>query len=388
MEKKNKKKKKFKIGKLLFCLIMLILMILGIIYGLKYLQRDSLKSKIVSKMVSLNVDMPEKYTASLIMVGDCLIHQTVYNDAYVSKDTYDFKPMLEYIKPIVSKYDLAYYNQETIIGGKALGLSTYPTFNSPEEIGEDMLDAGFNLVSLANNHSYDKGIKAITNSVNFWKEKDVVTSGMYTSEEDRDNIEIHEINNITYAFLSYTTLLNGFVLPKGQDYLVNMYDKDKVKEDIESIRDKVDVVMVAMHWGVEYTHTPTKEEKEIAQYLSDLGVDIVIGSHPHVVQPIDYVGDTLVIYSLGNFLSSQIGEEKRVGLMASLNINKTVLNGETIITIDNLDYELLYTYYNSSRKDFKVIPFSQLNNKLLNNYESIREKYEAVVNENNVVNKD
>ena len=103
MEKKNKKKKKFKIGKLLFCLIMLILMILGIIYGLKYLQRDSLKSKIVSKMVSLNVDMPEKYTASLIMVGYCLIHQTVYNDAYVSKDTYDFQPMLQLIKRLLFK---------------------------------------------------------------------------------------------------------------------------------------------------------------------------------------------------------------------------------------------------------------------------------------------
>ena len=389
MEKKNKKKNKLKGGKIIFVFLFLIVLACSGILGYKYLLSDNFKSSVVSKISELKIDSPKTYKTSLVMVGDCLLHQTVYNDAYVSNNKYDFKPMLKYIKPIVSKFDIAYYNQETIIGGKALGLSTYPMFNSPEEIGEDMLDAGFNLVSLANNHSYDKGIKGITNSVNYWKEKkDVITAGMYISKEDRDTIAIGQSNNITYAFLSYTTVLNGFVLPKGQEYLINLYDKEKVKKDIESVRDKVDVVIVAMHWGEEYTHTPTKEEKEIAKYLSELDVDIVIGAHPHVVQPIEYVGDTLVFYSLGNFLSSQIGTEKRVGLLASLDIKKTVIGDKSVISINNIDYELLYTYYNNSRKDFKVIPFSELNNNLLSNYEQVREKYEAVVNQNKVVTKD
>lgn len=329
----------------------------------------------------------EVYNLSLVMVGDCLIHGAVYSDALVSYNTYDFTKMIDRIKPIIKQYDLAFYNQETIIGGKSIGLSTYPQFNSPEEVGDAFIDAGFNLVSLANNHTLDRGETAILNSVNYWKNKeDVMVAGSYDSEEERQKIDIREKNGITYTLLAYTTATNGLQTPEGKEYLVNRYDASKVKQDIERVRDKVDVLMVSMHWGSEYTHEPTIEEKEIAAYLASLDVDIVIGHHPHVIQPITYIDDTLVIYSLGNFLSGQFGEAKNVGLLTALNITKTVKEDISTITLSNVGTELIYTDYVTvetpygvGAKNYKLYPFSELNNTILPNYKQIREKYNAIV---------
>ena len=153
--------------------------------------------------------------ASLLMVGDALIHSTLYQDAKTN-DGYDFKPMLERIKPIASKYDLEYYNQETILGGEELGLSNYPRFNSPYEVGDAFIDAGFNLVSIATNHTMDKGEQGVLNSLAYWnKQKNILTAGSYSSFEDRDRKAIKEINGIKYAFFSYTTWTNGLSTPTG-----------------------------------------------------------------------------------------------------------------------------------------------------------------------------
>ena len=179
--------------------------------------------------------------------------------------------------------------------------------------------------------------------------------------------------------LAYTTSTNGLKTPNGKEYLVNVYSDEIVKEDIEKVRDKVDVVMVSMHWGIEYTHTPTEEQKRIANYLASLGVDIIIGHHPHVIQPIEFIGDTLVIYSLGNFISAQIGLPRLIGMMVSLNIVKKVDNDQITIKIEDVKGDLIYTYYDNF-KNFKVIPFSKLNNNLLKNYEKIKEEYIAIIN--------
>lgn len=157
-------------------------------------------------------EIEKHYEASVIAVGDNLIHGSVYRDANrhaggngYGTDKFDFKPMIKYIKEIVSDYDIAYYNQETILGGTSLGLSDYPTFNSPQETGDDMLDAGFNLVSLATNHTMDKGKKAVLNSCEYWnKQTNVLTAGSYCSLEERNEIKIAEKNNITYTMLNYT----------------------------------------------------------------------------------------------------------------------------------------------------------------------------------------
>lgn len=332
----------------------------------------------------------ETYKASLFAVGDALIHDGVYIDANTYKKgadghyIYDFSDMFTDIADIVKDYDLAFYNQETVIGGKNLGLSNYPCFNSPDEIGLDLVKIGFNMVNLSTNHTKDKGIAGIKYSANFWeKQENVYAVGSYTSKEKKEEAKFKTVNGINYAFLGYSTVTNGFTIKDSESYYWDLYDKEKVKNDIEKIKDKVDVIIVSMHWGTEYTHVPTQEEREIAKYLASLGVDIIIGHHPHVIQPIEYVDDTLVIYSLGNFISAQDGTNKRVGMMASLDINKTVTDGKTTsVTIDNVKGDLIWTYYRGY-KNFKVIPFSKLNNNLLNGYQSIYNQYKPIINKTN-----
>ena len=318
-----------------------------------------------------------KFHTSLIMVGDALIHSSVYADAKTN-DSYDFKPMLENIKPIIKEHELAYYNQETILGGTEIGLSTYPCFNSPYEVGDAFLDAGFNIISLANNHTLDRGAQAIINSRKYWNEKDVLISGSATSKEERDNIKIKEVDTIKYTMLAYTTTTNG--IPTKNDYYVNVYNKEQVKKDIEKVRDKVDVLLVSMHWGTEYNQGIDSSQREIAEYLSSLGVDIIIGAHPHVIEPIDYVGDTLVIYSLGNFISAQRGVEKLTGLMVSVDIDKQIKDDEETITISDPTAELIYTYSNyDPRTNFKLYPYTKLTEKLLPNYKEYYNKFMGIV---------
>lgn len=317
-------------------------------------------------------------SATFVAVGDALIHGGVYYDARTSNGGYDFNHMFTEVKPIIEKYDLAYYNQETNLGGTSLGLSSYPLFNSPQEVGDSFMNMGFNLVSLATNHSLDYGERGLNASLAYWgKQEGVIAAGSYVSEEARTTPRIMEKNGITYTLLSYSTLTNGLTIPYGKNYLFNLYSNDKVKADVERVKDKVDVIMVAMHWGSEYTHTPTYEEKTIANYLASLGVDIVIGTHPHVIQPIDFIGDTMVIYSLGNFISGQIGIERLVGLMASVTIKKTVVDGVSTITLEEPAAELVYTqkansYYGAR---YKLYPFSKVTNSILNNRDYYYKRY-------------
>ena len=358
-------------------IILLLILIICLCFKFNVFSKKTKLEKIIDDEEVVEVKDVKK-TMSLVMVGDALIHDSIYKDAYIGDNNYDFMDMFDYIGEEIKDYDLRYYNQETIIGGKDLGLSNYPLFNSPDEIGSDLVKTGFNMVSLANNHSLDKRERGINYSVNFWKSMDgVITAGSYNSWEDRNEVRIKEKNGIKFAFLSYTTGTNGIPLPEGKEYLVNVYSDDVVKSDIDAVKGEVDVIIVAMHWGSEYTHTPTSEEKRIAQYLSSLGVNLIIGCHPHVIQPVDYVGDTLVIYSLGNFISSQrsLGLAKIIGLMVGLDI--VVLNDK--VTFDNINYELLFTY-DKNYKDFKIIPFNRLNNDILNNYEQIEEEYMNIVN--------
>lgn len=331
---------------------------------------------------------PKENRLSLVMVGDGLIHGSVYDDAKTI-DGYDFTSMLSEMKPIISSYDLAFYNQESILGGVELGLSTYPRFNSPYEVGDAFLDAGFNLVSLANNHTLDRGEQAILNSTNYWKTKDAYVAGSYSSEEDRNHLLIKEENGIKYALLSYTCWTNGLSIPGGKTYLLNRYDKEVVKKDIESVRNEVDLLMVSMHFGDEYSFSPSYEQRKIANYLASLGVDIIIGHHPHVVQPIEFIDDTLVIYSLGNFLSGQRGIEKLTGLMVSVDVVKDF--STSTISLENIKAELTYTYTDEQkgyRGNFKVYPYTKLTEELLPNYKMYYNKYmEIVVHGDNRIEK-
>ena len=363
------------ITKLAIISIALIIIVLLVIVLLNVPKtKEENKPKEEKKEVNNVIEQSKEKRMSLITVGDVLIHESVYKDAYKSDGTYDFGHMFTEIEPILKNYDLKFCNQESTIGGNYLGISGYPSFNSPDEIGDEILRLGFNLISLANNHVMDRGENAVLYSNSYWKEKDVITAGSYSNSEEMQAINIYEKNNIKYAFLAYTTSLNGYLT---KEYLVNMYNSEKVKNDIEKIQDKVDVIIVSMHWGEEYINTPNNEQKEIAEYLSSLGVNLIIGHHPHVVQPVTYINDTLVIYSLGNFISNQltIGINQGIGLMVGMDI----VVEEEKVKFENLYKELILAYSENST-NFKVIPFSKLNNNLLNNYESINEKYLSVVN--------
>lgn len=397
--KKKRVRKKLRVGRILILLLVLCVLGIGGYFGVKYLLKED-ENKDNDTGPVIEEVKEEVYEVSLIMAGDNLIHSSLYHDANKNAgyNGYDFKPIYSYLKEIVSGYDLAYYNQETILGGSEIGLSDYPTFNSPYEVGDAMIDAGFNLVSLATNHTIDRGEKAVINSCNYWSQyEDVMTAGSYCSFDERNEVKIMEKNNISYSMLSYTYGTNGIPVPNGKEYLVNVWPtngyspesdsayqayKETVREDIERVRDQVDVLMVAMHWGVEYTHTPTAYQKDMAQFLADNGVDIIIGAHPHVVMPVTWIGNTLVIYSLGNLVSAQATDmdyAKMVGLLSSVKITKTVKGDDSKITLSDVNNELVFTYY-SGWRNFKVVPFASPDiGNYIWDYERLYNKYSAVI---------
>lgn len=371
------KKRRLKKTVYVFIFVFIIL-IIGIVIILQNQSKnnvDKSKSAVNSNVNKIVEDGTNEKRMSIIAVGDVLIHESVYKDALYSDGTYNFHKMFTEVDDIIKKYDLKYCNQESTIGGSVLGISGYPSFNSPDEIGDEIVSLGFNLISLANNHALDRGEDAIRYSNSYWKTKSVITAGTYDSIEERDTVHIYEQNGIKYAFLAYTTISNTKV---NKEYILNMYSADKARKDIEAVKNKVDVIIVSMHWGVEDYNTPNESQKQIAEYLSSLGVNMIIGAHPHVVQPVEYIGDTLVIYSLGNFISNQlvIDTNHGIGLMYGTDI---VVDKDGKVTFEN-EYKELILAYSEHSTNFKVIPFSKLNDKLLPNYKNIEQDYMDIVN--------
>ena len=384
-----KRRRKINKKKVILFIFIIIILVIGSIFIVSKL----FDKEVVPSGNSVDNTKEENYSIKLLMVGDNLINDKIYN-TMKTNDTYDFKPIYTYIKEINKDYDLAYYNQETILGGSSIGVSSYPAFNSPYEVGDATIDAGFNLVSLATNHTLDRGEQAIINSRDYWNSKDnVLAVGSYSSNEEKDKIRILKKNNITYTMLNYTYGTNGIKVPSNKEYLVNVWPctgndpstdtkyqeyKNTVKEDIEKVRDKVDLLIVAIHWGIEYKYTPNEYQKDMASYLASLGVNIIIGTHPHVVEPITYIDNTLVIYSLGNFVSAQDTVEDyntRVGLLSTITINKDSNNN---ISLSDLNNELIFT--TDSSNSYKVITFSNPDIKTyLNDYERVYNKYSSIV---------
>lgn len=380
---KRRKRIKLKKNALIICLFLFLILCLCIFFlSGKDKAIEVPKENIPNVEVKDDEKSPKVYEVKMIMVGDALIHDRLYNTVRNEDGSYDFKPTIQYIKPIITKYDLKYYNQETILGGAELGYSSYPQFNSPNEVGDAFLDAGFNLVSLATNHTMDKGERGVLNSVNYWKsKKNVVYSGQWSSWDERNEVHVYDINGISYAFFSYTTWTNGLETPNGKEYLNNVYSDEKAANDISKIRDLVDVVIVAMHWGTEYSLGVSSSQEYIANYLAGLGVDLIIGSHPHVVEPVEYInnGKTFVIYSLGNFLSAQYGIDRLTGLMVEVTIKKVVdVDGTITVSIESPKAELTYTQTNDYTK-YRVYPYSKLNSTILPDYMNYYEYYKGIV---------
>lgn len=398
-------KKKKKIKKSIKIIFVLILLCLGT-YLVLFLNKDNSTLDNIPKVIKPKepkITYPIVNKISLVATGDALLHNSVVNDGY-DKTTgkFDYSKNLRYVKDIIGKYDIAYYNQETLFGGVQSdrfscnnivpGYCSYPYFNTPSEFGDAMVDIGFNMVSLASNHSADctwANESCLTNSYDYWKTKNVVFDGFNEDETKENKYNIGEINGIKYGFLNYTNTLNGLDNTiSGFDYKIDQYDEQIVKKEVEELKQKVDVVIVAMHWhknSAEYETVPTSSNKAIARYLSSLGVDIVLGTYSHCLQPFEIIDNTVVFYSLGNFISNQgdlissIGYKGIVGVLASMDITKTTYeDGTNEIKVDNLGAELIYTY-NKNHTDYVVIPFSQMNSDYNPNYKEIFNDYKNIL---------
>lgn len=296
-----------------------------------FLMRKPTKEVTATTDKKVEVQKDEIVDASFVAVGDNLIHSSIYK-FNKDKNGYHLDDIYENTNQYTQKADLAYINMETICAGEELGLSSYPMFNGPTEMIDATVNAGFDWLSGASNHSYDVGEKGILNEISYVKENypNVTLTGIHESKNDSLEYKVLNVKGLKIGVLDYTYGLNGFSLPKGKEYLVDLIDKDKMKTDMEKLNEISDLQFVSMHWGVEYHFDITDTQKDLAQYLSDLGADVIIGTHPHVIQPVEYVtgkngNQTLVMYSLGNFLSAQDQSKCMLGGMMEWNIqyNKT-----------------------------------------------------------------
>ncbi|WP_430788698.1 CapA family protein [Virgibacillus flavescens] len=305
-------------------------------------------------------------------IGDLLIHQTVYQDAF-NGTQYNFNPMFDAVQPFLEESTITIANQETMIGGVELGLSTYPSFNTPQEMGEALKDSGIDVVTIANNHTLDKGEAGIQSAISHWESINMMYTGAYKNKQDKQKIRVLQTDqNISVAFLAYTYGTNGISVPRGKEYLVNRIDKRRIAADIKRAKEQSDVIVLSLHFGTQYERMPNQEQKDLVQFAADQGVQVVIGHHPHVLQPVDYVkgkngNKTFVAYSLGNFLSGQDEFYRRIGGMVKFTVRKTETKEEPD-KIEIVSPKFLPTFVDyESETDFEVIPMYQLTNDTLPN---------------------
>ncbi|MCE7791763.1 CapA family protein [Salipaludibacillus sp. CUR1] len=274
-------------------------------------------------------------------LGDVLLHENVYDDAETD-DGYDFSPMLTHIKEHLHDLDFVMANQESMPGGTEIGLSSYPLFNSPRQIVDDLQNAGVDLLSLANNHSLDAGLEGLYSAIDHLNKTGMPYTGIFESPEDREEDRIINVQGIDIGVLAYTYGLNGIPVPEGHEYAVSLLDNPHIDEEINQLRERSDVVVVHAHWGDEYERMPNDDQRRMAQEFTDAGADIIIGHHPHVLQPIDWLEDedgrqAVVFYSLGNFLSGQVFEYTDIGGIGRITVRKVREGDSTSIELAKPD---------------------------------------------------
>lgn len=295
---------------------------------------------------------PEPAQISLVMVGDILLHTPVEASAKQEDGTYNYDAIFANTKEEIRAADLAIVNQEVIIGGEELGISGYPAFNAPFEMGHDLVEAGFDAICHGTNHALDKGKKGLLNCINFWEENypDIEVLGVHDTKEDAEEIFFYEQDGIKIAILNYTYSTNGVPMPEDMPFAVDMLtdsNKDNIIADIQRAEEQADFTIVCPHWGTEYYLDIDSHQKKWTNVFLENGVDLVIGTHPHVIGPIEMLIDEetghemLVYYSLGNFVNwtSSSGEgiaNRMVGGMAQVMIEKDE-TGKTYIQEYGID---------------------------------------------------
>lgn len=320
---------------------------------------------------------------NLIAVGDMLLHGGIHNSSLQADGTYNYSHVFEHVKDRIQAADIAVANQEVILGGAELGVSSYPTFNSPQAFGDALVENGFDVILHASNHTMDKDTIGVLNTIHFWKEKhpDITYIGINESAEERSEIPVVDMNGISIAMLNYTYGLNGFTLPEDKPYLVNLMTeshKEQISEDLHKARELADFVIVYPHWGTEYVLDATDEQRTWAQFFADNGADLIIGTHPHVVEPVEWITasdgrQTLVYYSLGNYISIQYYNYSMLGGFAEVTITKDSTG--TYISDYNMDF--LVTHYTAGRTEMTTYFLSDYTDELACRHAILTEPYQG-----------
>lgn len=291
-------------------------------------------------------------------IGDVLLHGRVYGGIN-NKTGCDFDNQLKNISGLLGKTDITMANLESIIAGNKLPLSSFPRFNAPVEIGYSLKKLGVDIVTLANNHVMDKGEEGLLHSINNLEEIGLEYDGAYKSKEDSERVRVIERKGLKIAFISYTRGINGMEVPEGKSYLVNLLKNTtrlKLGGRIRAIKNKkiADVVIVNLHFGSEYHLEPSTYQQELTRSLADAGADVILGHHPHVLQPIEWINTSrgtksLVAYSLGNFFSGQVGLYRQIGGAISFIITKPHEDFQGI-EISDVKFDLSYVQHEEGLK--------------------------------------
>jgi poly-gamma-glutamate synthesis protein (capsule biosynthesis protein) len=262
----------------------------------------------------------------------------------------------------LQKADFVVGNFETTLAGAEKGYSGYPLFNSPAELAAALKDNGFDLLFTANNHSMDSGADGVIKTIDNLKAAGLNYVGTARSQEEKERGFIFFKNDIKIIFYAYTYGTNGIPLPSGRDYLVSLIDEERIKSDVYRAKntEEADLVVVSMHWGNEYERLPAEGQRELAERLIDSGVDVVIGTHPHVIQPAEIIktenSQGLVLYSLGNFISNQRWRYSDAGIILYLQLTKNHQLNEVEVAIQDITPTWVHKYLENGRWKFKVLP--------------------------------
>lgn len=345
-------------------------------------------------------------TFTMTAIGDTLCHNTQYWDAY-KKETgeYDFSYVYEDIENYTNAADITIGSLETTFAGEERGYSNYPTFNTPDSLATALKNIGVDIISLAGNHALDYGYTGLCRTIDVLDNNDILHLGTYKTAKEQEELLIQDIKGVKIAFINYTYGTNGIPIPSGKEFCVNLIDKDLIKKQIEQAKGQnVDMIVACMHWGTEYRTTANSEQEELADFLFKNGVDIIIGNHPHVLEPMEKRNITLedgtekevfVVYALGNFTADQRDEITRDSAILNLTITKNLDNK---ISIDKVDYVPIYMYKNAnvSTHKFKILDIEKtiyeyetgantaIGSTTYNNLKTQLEKIKSILGEENV----
>lgn len=380
----------------LFGIIIVVFCILGAFFIYNKIIADTKDDKKESNITPVFNENTETYEASILAAGDVMVHSPQLQAQYDSSTkTYNFDNNFKYVKKYIKEADYSLVNLETTLAGNDVyPYSSYPMFNSPDDLADALKNAGFDLLSTINNHSFDKSNLGVNRTLSTLKEKGFDTVGTRESASDDEYI-IKDINNIKVGITSYSygdvknnnKYLNGIKISEECEDKMNIFDSsdvDKAFKTISSTTDKMkdsDIQVAILHWGIEYTRSETDFQKQLAQKLCDAGVDIIIGSHPHVVEPVETItstdgkNKTLVIYSLGNYISNQrresVGAYSEDGLMVNIKISKKSNENEAKIEKVTCIPTWVNKYNDGYKNVYEIIPIEDENN--LNSIDSLNE---------------